>query len=303
MVFLNAVLPIFLILVVGKLVALSPLLDRGGWNAVERLGLYVLFPALIVNVLASASFSWAALTLLGVLIAAQLLLGAVGLAAKFAFAIPGPTAASIIQSNVRWNTFIGLSIAQALYGAEGLALMAVASAGMIPTANLLSISAFEGLSGTQSTLRQRIVSVLINPLILACAIGGVLGFTNAPVPGFVKDSLGLVAQAAIVIGLLCAGAALDFSSLSAARLRLAIWSAIRLIGLPLLVLAIAWGVGLTGLPLYVALIAAATPTATNGVVLARQMRGDAVLAANLVAIQSLFSVVTIPLLLWAFASG
>lgn len=303
MVFLNAVLPIFSVLVIGKLVALSPLLDRAGWNAVERLGLYVLFPALIVNVLASASFNWAALALIGVLIAAQVLLGALGLAAKFAFGISGPTAASIIQSNVRWNTFIGLSIAQLLYGAEGLALMAVASAGMIPTANLLSISAFEGLSGTQSTLRQRIVSIMFNPLILACVIGSVLGFSNTTLPGFLADSLDLVAQAAIAIGLLCAGAALDFSSLNAARLRLAIWSAIRLFGLPLLVLAIAWGVGLTGLPLYVALIAAATPTATNGVVLARQMRGDAVLAANLIAIQSLLSVVTIPLLLWAFASG
>ena len=303
LVFLNAVLPIFLVLVVGKLVALSPLLDRAGWNAVERLGLYVLFPVLIVNVLASASFSWGALTLIGVLIAAQILLGAVGLAAKFALRIPGPAAASIIQSNVRWNTFIGLSIAQALYGAEGLALMAVASAGMIPTANLLSISAFEGLSETQSTLRQRAVSVLINPLIVACVIGGALGVSNLQLPSFATDSLDLVAQAAIAIGLLCAGAALDFSSLNAARLRIAVWSFVRLLGLPLLVLSISLVVGLTGLPLYVALIAAATPTATNGVVLARQMGGDAVLAANLVAIQSLLSVVTIPALLWIFASS
>lgn len=303
MVFLNAVLPIFLVLVVGKLVALSPLIDRAGWNAVERLGLYVLFPALIVSVLASASFSWGALTLIGVLIAAQVLLGAIGLAAKFAFSIPGPAAASIIQSNVRWNTFIGLSIAQALYGAEGLALMAVASAGMIPTANLLSISAFEGLSDSQSSLRQRAVSVLINPLIIACVIGGALGLSDVQLPSFAAESLDLVAQAAIAIGLLCAGAALDFSSLNAARLRIAIWATVRLLGLPLFVVAIGSVVGLSGLPLFVAIIAAATPTATNGVVLARQMRGDAVLAANLVAIQSLLSVATIPLLLWVFASG
>ena len=276
MVFLNAVLPIFLVLVVGKLVALSPLIDRAGWNAVERLGLYVLFPALIVSVLASASFSWGALTLIGVLIAAQVLLGAIGLAAKFAFSIPGPAAASIIQSNVRWNTFIGLSIAQALYGAEGLALMAVASAGMIPTANLLSISAFEGLSDSQSSLRQRAVSVLINPLIIACVIGGALGLSDVQLPSFAAESLDLVAQAAIAIGLLCAGAALDFSSLNAARLRIAIWATVRLLGLPLFVVAIGSVVGLSGLPLFVAIIAAATPTATNGVVLARQMRGDAV---------------------------
>ena len=300
MIFLNAVLPIFLVLVVGKALAMSPLLDRSGWNAIERLGLYVLFPALIVNVLASAVFDWAALTLIGVLVAAQVLLGAVGLTAKYAFSIPGPTAASIIQSNVRWNTFIGLSIAQSLYGAEGLALMAVASAGMIPTANLLSISAFEGFSESQSTLRQKVLSVVINPLIIACVIGAAIGFANIPLPQFLGDALDLVARAAIAIGLLCAGAALDFSSLREARLRLAVWSTVRLFGLPALVVVLAWWLQLTGLPLYVALIAAATPTATNSVVLARQMGGDAVLAANLVAVQSLLSVITIPLILFLF---
>ena len=300
MIFLNAVLPIFLVLVVGKALAMSPLLDRSGWNAIERLGLYVLFPALIVNVLASAVFNWAALTLIGVLVAAQVLLGAVGLTAKYAFSIPGPTAASIIQSNVRWNTFIGLSIAQSLYGAEGLALMAVASAGMIPTANLLSISAFEGFSESQSTLRQKVLSVVINPLIIACVIGAAIGFANIPLPQFLGDALDLVARAAIAIGLLCAGAALDFSSLREARLRLAVWSTVRLFGLPALVVVLAWWLQLTGLPLYVALIAAATPTATNSVVLARQMGGDAVLAANLVAVQSLLSVITIPLILFLF---
>ena len=300
MIFLNAVLPIFLVLVVGKALAMSPLLDRSGWNAIERLGLYVLFPALIVNVLASAVFDWAALTLIGVLVAAQVLLGAVGLTAKYAFSIPGPTAASIIQSNVRWNTFIGLSIAQSLYGAEGLALMAVASAGMIPTANLLSISAFEGFSESQSTLRQKVLSVVINPLIIACVIGAAIGFANIPLPQFLGDALDLVARAAIAIGLLCAGAALDFSSLREARLRLAVWSTVRLFGLPVLVVVLAWWLQLTGLPLYIALIAAATPTATNSVVLARQMGGDAVLAANLVAVQSLLSVITIPLILFLF---
>lgn len=302
MIFINAVLPIFLILVAGKSLALSPLLDRAGWNAIERLGLYVLFPALIIDVLSSASFDWFALTLIGTLVAAQLLLGGIGLAAKFAFSIPGPIAASIIQSNVRWNTFIGLSIAQSIYGPEGLALMAVAAAGMIPTANLLSVSAFESFSGKASSIRQRATSILTNPFIVSCMVGGAMGLFDLSLPAFMSDALSLVAQAAIAIGLLCAGATLDFSSLREARLRLAVWSSVRLIGFPLLVIGIAWGTGLEGLPFNIALIAAATPTATNSVVLARQMGGDAILSANLVAVQSLFCGLTIPLFLWLFAA-
>jgi hypothetical protein len=53
-------------------------------------------------------------------------------------------------------------------------------------------------------------------------------------------------------------------------------------GLPALTLAVGLAIGLSGLPLAIALICAATPTAPNSYVLARELGGDTTLAANFI---------------------
>ena len=45
-------------------------------------------------------------------------------------------------------------------------------------------------------------------------------------------------------------------------------------------------------------IAAATPTATNGYILARQLGGDAPLSANLIALQTVLAAATMPTVFW-----
>jgi predicted permease len=299
---LNAILPIFLLIGLGRALASTRLLNRDGWTAVERLGLYVLFPALIVTVLSSAQFSPAALALIGVLVAAQLLMALIALGAHLWPGMDRPGIASTIQSNVRWNTIIALPLAEALLGSEGLALMAVASAGMIPTANLISISAFEAYGARNVSMRRKVLSVLANPFMIACLVGVALGLGGINLMVSLGSSLDMLSRSAIAIGLLSAGAAIDFSAIRSVRTRLIFWSLVRLILMPLLVVALAYTFGLSGLARNIAIIAAATPTAINGVLLARQLNGDPVFAANLIALQTLLSLVTIPVLLWLFAT-
>lgn len=302
MVLLNAILPIFLLIALGRALASTKLLDKAGWSAVERLGLYVLFPALIVTVLSSVQFSFAALSLIGVLVAAQVLMALIALGAYLWPGMERPGIASTIQSNVRWNTIIALPLAEALLGSEGLALMAVASAGMIPTANLISISAFEAYGARNVSMRRKMLSVLANPFIFSCLVGVALGLGGINLTVSLGSSLDMLSRSAIAIGLLSAGAAIDFPAIRSGRARLIFWSLVRLVLMPLLVVALAYAVGLSGLSRNVAIIAAATPTAINGVLLARQLNGDAVFAANLIALQTLLSLVTIPVLLWFFAT-
>ena len=63
---------------------------------------------------------------------------------------------------------------------------------------------------------------------------------------------------------------------------------------------LARALGVEGVSLAVIAIAAATPTATNGYILARQLGGDAPFMANLIATQTVLAAVTMPLVLWAF---
>ncbi len=289
--FLTALAPAIMIVALGRLIAWRGWVAAEGWRGIETLSYYVLFPALIVRALASADFNGAPWRIAAALIAAQFCLGAVGWALA-----RGPAAGAIIQSNVRWNTFVALSLAGGLYGAEGLALMAVAAAAMIPTANLLSVAALTRFSGRQErTARPLAWEVLRNPLIAACALGGALNATGLAPAGPADRLLETLGAATIALGLLTAGAGVDLSALRRAGRRTLAWSLVRLLLLPAIAIASAAALDLGGADLAIVAIAAATPTATNGYILARQLGGDAPLAANLIAVQTVLAAVSMPL--------
>ena len=102
--FVLALLPVIAIVILGRFLAWRGTITLDGWRGIERLSYVLLFPALIIRALANAPFESAPWKLAVVLIAAQLILGAVGLLARFGAGVTRTQAGSIIQSNVRWNT-------------------------------------------------------------------------------------------------------------------------------------------------------------------------------------------------------
>lgn len=299
MTFLTALLPVIALVALGRVLASLNVLSRDGWQAIERLSLMVLFPALIILVLSTAEFEKAPLFVALSLIGAQLLMGAVALLAALVPRLSRPAVGSIIQSNVRWNTFIALSLAGSLYGAEGVAIMAIISACMIPTANILSVYGFSHFGDNGESRRNPFGEMLRNPLIIACAIGLSLNVLKIPPTGLAEEVLELLSRGTVPLGLLAAGAGINFASLWAGKLQVILWSVVRLLGLPIIAGAVAVLLGVGGVHLALILIAASTPTAANGYVLARQMGGDADLTASLIALQTVLAIVTMPLFYYA----
>ncbi len=302
MTFVSAFLPVILLVALGKFLAARGIPDETGWRSLEQLCFKVLFPAMIILVLARAPFDDAPWKLVVPLIAAQIIMAAIGLLALFWPGITRPAIGSIIQSNSRWNTFIALSLAGVLFGEQGIALTSLAAAAMIPMANILSVTALSHFSErTDAVRRNPFLELLRNPLVIACLIGLALNFAGLQPAGMAKTVLELISQPAITLGLLAAGAGLNLSALRRAGSLTLFWSLVRLFGTPTVAFLIATLVfGLSGIPLTVAIIAAATPTATNGYILARQLGGDAPLMANLIATETILAILTLPLILWMF---
>lgn len=298
--FILAILPVISVVALGRFLAWRSVLPPEGWRAIERLAYLVLLPALIILVLAEAEFD-PSLWKLGVtLIGAQCLLGAISLLANLHAPSRGPAIGSIIQSNVRWSTFIALSLGGALYGDEGLALVAIAAAVMIPTANVLSVWGLTSHADKPSHERPHmLLNLARNPLIIACFIGGAFGFSGWVIPGPVESGLEFLAQATIGLGLLSAGAGVDLGALVRSGGRTLLWSLVRLFGLPALVVGIGFLFGLSGMPLAIAVICASAPTATTGFILARELGGDTALSANLIAVQTVLSAISMPLIWFA----
>jgi hypothetical protein len=294
--FLTALVPVILLVALGQFLAKRGLVPAEAFRALDRLSFLVLLPALIIRALANAEFDGAPWVMLGALIAAQVVMGAFGLSARFWPGIARPAIGTIIQSNVRWNTIIGLSLGGLMFGDEGLALVSLAAAAMIPVANVISVYSLVSHAERPPGDKPRpLLALTRNPLIYACLIGIALASFQVRLPVIADESLKMLANAAIALGLLSAGAGVDLGALQRAGLRTLTWSLVRLIGLPAVTLAIGLTIGLSGLPLAIALICAATPTAPNSYVLARELGGDTTLAANFIAAQTLLAALTLPL--------
>ncbi|WP_300378444.1 AEC family transporter [Henriciella sp.] len=298
--FLAALVPVVLIVALGRFLGWRRVIPDEGWRGIERLAYVVLFPALIIRALAHAPFEEAPWKLAIILMVSQCLLGGVGLLARKWPDIESPAIGSIIQSNVRWNTFVALSIGSALFGEEGLALVSIAAAAMIPAANILSVTALTAHADHTNLPRRNPVAELVrNPLIIACAVGGLLAALDVEIPELLDLSIDLLGQGTIALGLLAAGAGMNITALGRAGLKTLTWSLVRLLGLPAFTITGALLLGLTGTPFAIAIICASVPTATSSYILARQLGGDAPLAANLIAMQTVLSILTMPVIWFA----
>jgi predicted permease len=305
--FLTALLPVILIVVLGQLLARRGMIPPEAFRAMDRLSFLVLLPALIVRALANAEFDHAPWAMLGALLLAQLVMAGVGLGARLWPGMTRPAVGTIVQSNVRWNTIIALSLGAQLFGNEGVALVSLVAAAMIPMANVISVYALISHAEHPPGNKPRpLLALTRNPLVIACVIGISLAGLHVKLPVVADETLKMLANAAIAAGLLSAGAGVDLGALKRAGLRTFFWSLMRLLGLPAVTLAIGLVVGLSGLPLAIALLCAATPTAPNSFVLARELGGDTTLAANLIAVQTVAAALTLPLawglILWLGAA-
>lgn len=132
------------------------------------------------------------------------------LALKRVLRADGPRVTSLVQGSIRINTYIGLVFVAALYGDEGVALFALASALMVPLVNVVSILVLTIHGANEATLRPTGIAheLIGNPLIQARAAGLALSVLGLRLPGFLASTLGMLAEPALVSGTLAVGAAI-----------------------------------------------------------------------------------------------
>jgi predicted permease len=298
---LLVILPVFLLIFLGQLCRRRAFPGDGFWAPTERLTYFLLFPALLVITLAEADFSELTVlpAALGV-VAAVLIMTALALVLRPWLGIGGAAFTSFYQGIVRFNTYIGLSVAYGLWGEVGLAASAVVLGAVVPLVNLTSIFVL-ARHGTaaQPSLAGVLRQVATNPLILAILLGAALNLTGIGPPPVLGDMLRILGRAALPIGLLAVGAALDLAAARRAKTVSGLASLLKLAALPALAYGLGLAFGAEGVALSVGVLFAALPTATSAYILARQLGGDAVFMANLCTLQTLLALVTLPLVLAA----
>lgn len=294
-----ALLPVFILIVLGVVLKRSLMRLDTQWHGLERLTYFVLFPMLLIQTLVKADLSKVPVAGVGgALLLSALAMSLLCLALRPALArlgIDGPAFTSIFQGATRWQTFVGLSVCANMFGDLGLALASVAMVAIIPLVNVLSVAVLAHYATPEKQSGRAIVMTLVrNPLIWACAIGLFINVTHLPLPKLWHDVADALSRSSLAIGLLVTGAGLHLEGLLRPSAGAAIGVTFKLVLMPALALALAAWFGLSGDSRAIVAICAAVPTSSSAYVMARQMGGDAPLLAQIITLQTILAAITMP---------
>lgn len=297
-VMLTAIVPIVLLLAMGWALRNRFLTDQGFWSGLEWTSYYIFMPALFLSSITSADLSavspWRLITTLTVpvLVVTGLMIWLSSL-----MRANGPTMTSLVQGTIRFNTYIGLVVAAALHGREGIATLALTAALMVPLVNVICVSLLAS-HGDRGDQRPRLLRELVtNPLLVSCLVALGLNLLNLSIPGALGSTVDLLAEPALVCGTLVAGAAVTLRIDRRDLLHIVVTSVFKLLLLPFFVGALAIGLGISGAMLTSVVIIAAIPTSTTTYVLANKMGGDSRLMASLIGAQTCLAMLTLPVVI------
>ena len=286
--------PDFSLIVCGYLVCRYTALNRTVWAQVESLVYYLLFPVLLFHSIVKSPLDLSATS---GLIGAGLTLGlsAVVLAYSLPYLpwlrqhIDPREHAGSAQVAFRFNSFIGLAIAERVAGSQGLLLIAVLIGVCVPLFNIAAVwpMARHG--------KQNFVSELLrNPLIIATASGLIANLLGFSLPLWLEPAVSRIGAASLALGLMAAGAGMQFAHMTQFRTLTVALLSIRHLTSPLMAFALAKLFGLSPVQSTILLAFSGLPTASSCYVLAARMGYNGAYVAGLVTLSTLLGVVSLP---------
>ena len=286
--------PDFSLILCGFLVCRYTALNRTVWQQVESLVYYFLFPVLLFHSIVRSPLDLGAASSL---IAAGLTMGVLGIALAYSLPylpwlgkhIDRREHAASAQVAFRFNSFIALALAERLAGAEGLLLIAILIGVCVPLFNVGAVWPMARHANTG------FVGALVrNPLILATATGLAANLLGFQIPVWLEPTVTRIGAASLALGLMAAGAGMQFASLASAKTLAVSLLAIRHFFIPLIALGLTWAFGLSAVQTTVLLSFSALPTASSCYVLAARMGYNGAFVAGLVTLSTLLGIVSLP---------
>ena len=294
-----AIAPVFAVMVLGHILGRGGLPDQSFWPQADRLVYWVLMPVLLFHMNSTVSFTGEMASGFAiVLVAAFYGVALLTFLACRLFEIAPPVTSTILQGALRHNSFIALAICESLYGQEGLEMATLAMSILALVTNVSIVPMLIGLlpKPPGMSVRRRVLRDTVrNPIILGIFSGLAVNlFIDGPIPGL-HDATGLVGRAALPLMLLCVGASISFSGARGKSFPLLLSMAGKFVVFPSFVIALATWLSLDGPAVVVLLVFGAISTANAGLVLARQLGGDAPLMSTIIAVQTTACFVTLPI--------
>jgi malonate transporter and related proteins len=308
MIAFESLIPVFLIILTGWALRHFGLINGSSWIGFEKVTFHVLMPALVTMAIVTTDFGNVSISQLAFLAIAPALIVTLLLLLfrntwQRVLGIDGAAFTSVFQGSTRWNAFVAFGLVLQLYGKPGLSILSVAICVLVPFVNVVSAYVLSryGRDGKPLNPLALARTLALNPFIWSTTLGLIIKLSGIPLPKIVLSYGDILGRSALATGLLLVGSGLVFSTLRGYFKPLTVSLALKLVLSPIIAGELGLLMGFSGAALAVPVIVSAAPSAASAFVMARQNGGDPELMAAILTVQTLASVITLPLLLFRYA--
>lgn len=200
----------------------------------------------------------------------------------------------VFRSNM---AIIGLATIANAYGTKGVSIAAIYMGIITILYNILSVITLSRTQQKQNSILLQSVSIakkiIQNPLIIALVSAFIYKALALPaLPDFLVTTGSLLGAVALPLALICAGATLEIKSMLKPT-GLSMQASIgRIIIAPCIAILVGFYFGLAPIQMGILFLMVSCPVAAASYVMAKAMGGNAILAANILAFTTVFSMLS-----------
>ncbi|MBQ1289820.1 MAG: AEC family transporter [Lachnospiraceae bacterium] len=296
---LNIVCPVFLLIALGWFLKKRGIMTAEFCSKATTLVFYWALPASLMKQVADSDIAdifslkftvYAVLSVIGVFAAAWIL-------AETLLRDKSQVSASVHGAFRSNFAYVGLPIISMITGNETLTAAIMIITFVLPMYNILAIPMFNhyNAGGKQMTVKQQLISIIKNPMIIGVLLGLPFSLFHLPMPVILGTTLTNLGRIASPLGLLLIGATLRMDALSRKWQGIVLSSVIKVLISPVVCTLLAIPLRFSMEELATIYVLHAVPSAVNSYIMTAKMGGDEETGAGIVMLTSLVSVVTMTL--------
>ncbi|WP_106477217.1 AEC family transporter [Phytohalomonas tamaricis] len=292
---LNATIPVFAMVLLGVALKYLKWIDHSFINTASKLVFRGALPTLIFLSIIDADLTTALIPGLMIYFALATL---IAFLISWAWAVKRIDRADrgvYVQGAFRGNgSILGLALAGTMYGDYGLSVGGILASVLIPLYNILAVIVLSSYQpGKRASWQSIVRNIITNPLIIAVVAALLFSSLGLQLPTWLHTSGRYFANVTMPLALICIGGTLSMTAIRESSSTALGASWIKIFWLPLLATAGAWLVGFRDAQLGLLFVYFSSPSAASSFVMAQAMGGNAKLAANIIAITTVGSSLTV----------
>ncbi|MBO1520422.1 AEC family transporter [Oceanisphaera pacifica] len=288
--------PICLLLLLGFALRRSQMMNDGFIDSASKLVFNIALPMLLFTSIAQTDFSQMSslkLILYGIAATLTVFVLLEWWASRYVSnqGLRGIVVQGVFRANM---AIVGLAYVNNAYGHSGVAAAAMYVASLTILFNILAVFTLSRSLHHNDNMQLGLLAknIIKNPLIIGIVAALPLAASDWVLPEILMKTGAYLAQLSLPLALLCTGASLSLKGHKDDTALLPTVAILRLLVVPAVITFGGYWVGFRGMELSILFLINASPTAAASYVMVRAMGGNAALAANIIAVTTLGSLIS-----------